>query len=148
MKLSPRMKDYLTSGRLIHEALTEFVDELAERLRSLSMAGEDLRPMLLFWVNEGVKGDDGNLISGKVVMEFDDMGNVQKHMEQGVSRTNAYAVVLFQPNKEELRLDLETPHGAETWQMEKQKRGDTCFVRPPNRSSSNSIFGVIRSALS
>jgi hypothetical protein len=147
MKLSPRVKDYLTSERFIHDSLVSFVDELAGRLRGLSQKGEKLRPLLLFWVNEKIKGDDGGTINDKVVMEFDDIDEVRQHMLYGVERTKAYAVLFFQPNEDNLRLDLETPHGAETWQMKRQRRGDSYFIGAPVRSSGASIFGVIPNKL-
>lgn len=145
--LSPRVRDYITSERLIHDSIVAFVDDFALQLRQLAQRGEALKPLLLFWVDGEVRGDDGSFITDKVVMELEDTKDVEEHMRQGAKKIGAYALLFFRPDAGELRLELETPHGAETWVMEKQRRGDTYLICPPERKSSSKIFGIIQSKL-
>jgi hypothetical protein len=60
----------------------------------------------------------------------------------GAERTHAYALLLIDPQKEQIKSVLETPHGTETWTMQKEWHGDIFVLKDPVRVSNVDSFGV------
>lgn len=128
----------------IHDYLVTHVDGLMLKFRKAIHQGLRPNPALMFWPKENVKADDGTTIKRVVAMDLDeeDTKNVLVPMRAGAERTRAYALLFIDPQQEQVKAVLETPHGTETWIMKKEYHGDVFVLKDPVRESNVDGFGV------
>lgn len=125
---------YFTSERFIHDDLLARAAAGVESLYRTWREEGRIDPFFIAWPAEPVQTREGSMIAGPCMLELPaDRRTWNKKMLEAMRLTRAYAILLTEQRDEDVRVILESPHGARCWTVPIERHGD---VRALGRASS------------
>jgi hypothetical protein len=118
---------YFSSERFIFDDLAKRAERMVEEVRAQWREKQRITNCCITWPAEVLKDDAGREIQDAVYCVLPP-GEEQEALRRMVERTKAYALVLIEQKKDELRVLFESHHGARAWLIPLELHGD---VRVP-----------------
>lgn len=140
------LHDYFASERFIHDNLLQEAEVgLGAVKESVELSGS-VNPFVLSWLSEPVKDADGNTIEH--IMLFDMPSDKKwwgKEFIRIVKKTDPYALLLVEQEKDEVVALFESRHGSKSWRYQivpsKSKSGKT--VKKPAVRTDHECIGLL-----
>jgi hypothetical protein len=139
------LRDYFSSERFIHDDLLLVAERIVEKLRGIVRANGSSAAYALTWPAEVVRGDDGASIDQLCVALLEEIPQ-EKRREAiigMVQKTKAYALLFVEQREQALVVQFESPHGARSWRLPIERRGDTWALGPAEIRTDADCVGVI-----
>jgi hypothetical protein len=114
----------------IHAGLVKKCDGIVEDLRK-AWAGESDSTAIV-WPGEDVLDDKGNPIADTVLLELpDDRKTWRNLLDQLVTRTSAFGLLVVDRRDDMLKVIFESPKGSRSWTLKKERHGDVSVLNSP-----------------
>lgn len=137
--------EYFTSERFIHDDLLAQAEDGIPSLYESWKAHRKIEPFAITWPEGPVRGDDGSVIEGHVVVHFESETPEQRKAEllQAVKRTRAYAFLLAEQSEDEVLLIFESRHGTKSWSLAIKRHGPDRVLGDPVREVDKHYVGLL-----
>lgn len=99
-------------------------ERIVEEVKKRWKQNKKLPHMILSWPAEMLRDDQGNLIDRLVSLDVPPDIPLKKAIVDMVTRTQPYALLICHISRLELRIVLESHHGARSWFTPVRKHGD------------------------
>jgi hypothetical protein len=121
--------DDILSERFIHTDLARLAEAGVKSLYETWKNERKIYPFLVTWPGETIKTDEGVRIEGPCHLPLPEDKKVWNGvMLEAIKRTKAYAVLLVEQRDQDVRVILESPHGAKCWTLPIVRSGDVFIL--------------------
>lgn len=122
----PRLFDheYFTSEKFIHDGLIKEAERGLSTILTTWKKDGKVTPFMISWPADSVEAQDGTLVTGPICYDLP-LGAQERQalIEEIVSTTKPYGLLLCEQKPEEVRVLFETMHGAKSWHYPIKKSG-------------------------
>lgn len=127
--MSSVKKDYIASERFIHMGLLKEADAVVKSMYKTWRRDRRIAPLLFTWPGETIRMDSGEPHEGVCILELPE-GDEERQdaLRMMVERTKAYALLLVEQHREEVRIILESRHGARCWRIPLASHGEVVIL--------------------
>lgn len=140
-------KEYVLSGRFIHDELASRCLAAVNKLYDLWRTDKRIMPTLLLWPTDSVRATDGSRFSGVVFTALSENKTERtSEIRNAVTQCNAYGLMLTEQLEETVRVIFETQHGTRTWRLPIKNHGDVQILGRPSVSDNTEAIGVLWAA--
>lgn len=117
--------------RDVHDLLVKKVDWAVGDLRR-GWKPDQVESTAMVWVSSEVLDDRGVPINDWIVLELpENRGTWSAVLEKLVTRTNAFALAVFDRHDAGISVRFESPLGCQKWELKKERHGDVTVMSAP-----------------
>ncbi len=137
-------KEYIQSGRFIHDELVRRCEVLPDRVRQLFRKDRYVHPTLLIWPADTIRTKSGGQFSGVVFSELSaDAETRRQEVKDSILRTAAWAALVTEQLPDAVRLLFESGQGTRTWRLPIKNHGDVQVLGPTEARDNVESLGVL-----
>jgi hypothetical protein len=130
---------------LQHEEVCQWADNGVKGFFETWKRAKKIAPFLVTWPNSPVKANNGGNVSGPCVLQLSNMARQKwpKLLIESVQLTDAFAVLLAEQRSDEVKVILESPHGARCWTLPIIRSGDVHRLGKAQVTNDKEHLGIL-----
>lgn len=136
------------SEEQVWEELLEQSAAILKRLRALWKKERSVPRMLIGWPRRPVVSDDGDIILHRVSFAVPDGMTMRKAAQMLAEKIDPCALLGVEQKAGEVRMSLESHHGAKTWVIPIRRHGDVDVLEKERTAKDSEGIGVLWRPLS
>lgn len=122
-------REYIASERFIHNDLLKQAEVAVRVVYEIWRKERTIAPMLFTWPAERILTEAGEPHEGVCILELpEEQERRSAALMAMVRRTKAYALLLIEQQREDVRVIFETKHGARCWSIPLIPHGDVVIL--------------------
>lgn len=127
--LSSVTRAYIASEQFILDGLIKQAEAAVKTIYATWKRKRVIAPTLFTWPADTIQADNGELLEGICTLDLPEKEvDRAQAMKMMVERTKAYALLLIEQRKGEVRAVLESSHGARCWTIPLVQHGEVVVL--------------------
>lgn len=142
MKLTNKDKQYLGSGRFVHDELTRRCASLVETAKKVWREKKGDPSIVILWPSEPLRGAEGDLIEDEVLAELP-REDKQERLRRLVDMTKACGLLVIELQPHALVAVFESHNGTRSWTTPLAHHGDVAVLEKTEEHDDVEHYGLL-----
>ena len=136
-------KEHLKSEDFIWRDLIRYAQHAVTVVRAAWKKERDYPRVLIAWPSEHLHFESGRIIKNTISFAIPDEMSTKQAAAEMAQKTGAYALLLVEKRGQDLKIILESPHGARCWSLPVERHGDVLVLGKELASEDLDCIGVL-----
>lgn len=138
------IKEYIASEQFIHDDLVKTAEAVVKTVYAIWKKERKIAPVLMTWPAETIRTSRGEPHEGVCILDLPE-GNAARSVaiREMVGKTKAFALLLIEQRREDVRVILESRLGARCWDIPISDHGDVKILEQPVVQEGRAHVGLL-----